>query len=81
MDGLWCSVLTVAWPPVGAMRPFSDWMRRETVCDRHSHVRASALSSLPPYQYGGMQPLVTMARLAPAADPLRMATQVLLLPS
>jgi alkanesulfonate monooxygenase SsuD/methylene tetrahydromethanopterin reductase-like flavin-dependent oxidoreductase (luciferase family) len=32
------------------------------------------------YQYGGMQPLVTMARLAPVAAPLRMATQVLLLP-
>jgi alkanesulfonate monooxygenase SsuD/methylene tetrahydromethanopterin reductase-like flavin-dependent oxidoreductase (luciferase family) len=32
------------------------------------------------YQYGGMQPLVTMARLAPVVAPLRMATQVLLLP-
>ena len=32
------------------------------------------------YQYGGLQPLVTMARLAPVTGSLRMATQVLLLP-
>jgi Luciferase-like monooxygenase len=34
---------------------------------------------MPILTYGGMQPLVTMARLAPAAAPIRMATQVLLL--
>jgi alkanesulfonate monooxygenase SsuD/methylene tetrahydromethanopterin reductase-like flavin-dependent oxidoreductase (luciferase family) len=32
------------------------------------------------YQYGGLQPLVTLARLSPATGSLRLATQVLLLP-
>ena len=68
-------------PPVGAMRPFSDWMRTaETVCTALARAGFRFIVFTHSYQYGGMQPLVTMARLAPAADPLRMATQVLLLP-
>ncbi len=68
-------------PPVGATRPFSDWMRAaETVCTTLVRAGFRSLVFTHSYQYGGMQPLVTMARLAPAADPLRMATQVLLLP-
>ena len=68
-------------PSVGATRPFSDWMRAaETVCTTLTRAGFSSIVFTHSYQYGGMQPLVTMARLAPAADPLRMATQVLLLP-
>ena len=68
-------------PPVGATRPFSDWMRTaETVCTTLVRAGFRYIVFTHSYQYGGMQPLVTMARLAPAADPLRMATQVLLLP-
>jgi alkanesulfonate monooxygenase SsuD/methylene tetrahydromethanopterin reductase-like flavin-dependent oxidoreductase (luciferase family) len=63
------------------MRPFSDWMRAaETVCTTLARAGFRYIVFTHRYQYGGMQPLVTMARLAPAADPLRMATQVLLLP-
>jgi alkanesulfonate monooxygenase SsuD/methylene tetrahydromethanopterin reductase-like flavin-dependent oxidoreductase (luciferase family) len=68
-------------PPVSTARPFSDWMRAaETVCTTLVHAGFRSVVFTHSYQYGGMQPLVTMARLAPAADPLRMATQVLLLP-
>jgi len=68
-------------PPVSAARLFSDWMRAaETVCTTLVHAGFRYIVFTHSYQYGGMQPLVTMARLAPAADPLRMATQVLLLP-
>src|SRR5438093_2905485 len=68
-------------PPVGVMRPFSDWMRgAETVCTTLARAGFRSIVFTHSYQYGGMQPLVTMARLAPAPDPLRMATQVLLLP-
>ena len=67
--------------PVGATRPFSDLMRAaETVCTTLARAGFRSIVLTHSYQYGGMQPLVTMARLAPAADPLRMATQVLLLP-
>lgn len=68
-------------PPVGATRPFSDWMRAaENVCTTLARAGFRFVVFTHSYQYGGMQPLVTMARLAPAAAPLRMATQVLLLP-
>src|SRR5256712_915697 len=68
-------------PPVGATRPFSDWMcAAETVCTTLVRAGFRYIVFTHSYQYGGLQPLVTMARLAPAADPLRMATQVLLLP-
>jgi alkanesulfonate monooxygenase SsuD/methylene tetrahydromethanopterin reductase-like flavin-dependent oxidoreductase (luciferase family) len=67
--------------PVSATRPFSDWMcAAETVCTTLVRAGFRYIVFTHSYQYGGMQPLVTMARLAPAADPLRMATQVLLLP-
>ena len=57
-------------PPVGATRPFSDWMRAaETVCTTLVRVGFRSIVFTHSYQYGGMQPLVTMARLAPAADP------------
>src|SRR5215467_1807325 len=66
---------------VGATRPFSDWMRAaETVCSTLVRAGFCFIVFTHSYQYGGMQPLVTMARLASAADSLRMATQVLLLP-
>jgi alkanesulfonate monooxygenase SsuD/methylene tetrahydromethanopterin reductase-like flavin-dependent oxidoreductase (luciferase family) len=68
-------------PPVGPTRPFSDWMRAaEQVCTTLTRAGFRFVVFTHSYQYGGMQPLVTMARLAPAAAPLRMATQVLLLP-
>ncbi len=68
-------------PQVGVTRSFSDWMRAaETVCPILARAGFRSLVFTHSYQYGGMQPLVTMARLAPAAAPLRMATQVLLLP-
>ncbi|HEY7495626.1 MAG TPA: LLM class flavin-dependent oxidoreductase [Candidatus Tectomicrobia bacterium] len=68
-------------PPVSATHPFRDWMRAaETVCTTLAHAGFRFIVFTHSYQYGGMQPLVTMARLAPAAEPLRMATQVLLLP-
>jgi alkanesulfonate monooxygenase SsuD/methylene tetrahydromethanopterin reductase-like flavin-dependent oxidoreductase (luciferase family) len=68
-------------PSVSATRPFSDWMRAaETVCTTLVHAGFRYIVFTHSYQYGGMQPLITMARLAPAADPLRIATQVLLLP-
>jgi alkanesulfonate monooxygenase SsuD/methylene tetrahydromethanopterin reductase-like flavin-dependent oxidoreductase (luciferase family) len=68
-------------PSVGATRSFGDWMRAaETVCSMLTRAGFRSIVFTHSYQYGGMQPLVTMARLAPAADPLRMSTQVLLLP-
>lgn len=68
-------------PPVGPSRPFSDWMRAaETVLTTVAQSGFRFIAFTHSYQYGGMQPLVTMARLAPAAGTLRMATQVLLLP-
>lgn len=67
--------------PVGSSRPFSDWMRAaERVFTTIADVGFRFVAFTHSYQYGGMQPLVTMARLAPAAGTLRMATQVLLLP-
>jgi alkanesulfonate monooxygenase SsuD/methylene tetrahydromethanopterin reductase-like flavin-dependent oxidoreductase (luciferase family) len=67
--------------PVGSTRPFSDWMgAAEQVCTTLARAGFRFVVFTHSYQYGGMQPLVTMARLAPAAAPLRMATQVLLLP-
>ena len=68
-------------PPVGPTHPFHDWMRAaEAVCTTLVRAGFRSVVFTHSYQYGGMQPLVTMARLAPVADPLRMATQVLLLP-
>lgn len=68
-------------PPVGATHPFRDWMRAaETVCTTLVRAGFRFVVFTHSYQYGGMQPLVTMARLAPVVAPLRMATQVLLLP-
>jgi alkanesulfonate monooxygenase SsuD/methylene tetrahydromethanopterin reductase-like flavin-dependent oxidoreductase (luciferase family) len=68
-------------PPVGSTRSFSDWMgAAEQVCTTLARAGFRFVVFTHSYQYGGMQPLVTMARLAPAAAPLRMATQVLLLP-
>ena len=68
-------------PPVRSTRSFSDWMHAaEQVCTTLVHAGFRFVVFTHSYQYGGMQPLVTMARLAPATQPLRMATQVLLLP-
>ncbi len=68
-------------PPVGEERSFGDWMdTAEQVCATLERVGFRSVVFTHSYQYGGMQPLVTMARLAPAAGSLRMATQVLLLP-
>jgi len=67
--------------PAGPSRPFSDWMQAaEQVCITIAQAGFRFVVFTHSYQYGGMQPFVTMARLAPAAGTLRMATQVLLLP-
>src|SRR5262249_46144107 len=67
--------------PVGPSRPFSDWMHAaERLCTTIAQAGFRFIVFTHSYQYGGMQPFVTMARLAPAAGTLRMATQVLLLP-
>ncbi|MBI3326423.1 MAG: LLM class flavin-dependent oxidoreductase [Nitrospinae bacterium] len=67
--------------PVGRSRLFHDWMRdAETMLTTVAQVGFRYIAFTHSYQYGGMQPFVTMARLAPAAGTLRMATQVLLLP-
>src|SRR5262249_26491367 len=66
---------------VGPSRSFSDWMRAaERVCTTITQAGFRFVVFTHSYQYGGMQPFVTMARLAPATGTLRMATQVLLLP-
>jgi alkanesulfonate monooxygenase SsuD/methylene tetrahydromethanopterin reductase-like flavin-dependent oxidoreductase (luciferase family) len=68
-------------PPAGLTRSFRDWMEMaEQVCATLEQVGFRSVVLTHSYQYGGMQPLVTMARLAPATGTLRMATQVLLLP-
>jgi alkanesulfonate monooxygenase SsuD/methylene tetrahydromethanopterin reductase-like flavin-dependent oxidoreductase (luciferase family) len=68
-------------PPVGATHTFHDWMRAaEAVGATLVRAGFGSVVFTHSYQYGGMQPLVTMARLAPVMAPLRMATQVLLLP-
>ena len=68
-------------PSVGAARSFRDWMATaEQVCATLDRVGFHFVVFTHSYQYGGMQPLVTMARLAPVSGSLRMATQVLLLP-
>ncbi len=65
----------------GSSRPFSDWMgTAERVFPAIARAGFRFVAFTHSYQYGGMQPFVTMARLAPAAGTLRMATQVLLLP-
>ncbi len=68
-------------PPVSATHSFRDWMATaERVCTTLERVGFRYVVITHTYQYGGMQPLVTLARLAPATGSLRMATQVLLLP-
>src|SRR4030095_977784 len=80
-NGLWCVFSPLPGPSVSATRPFSDWMRAaETVCTTLVHAGFRYIVFTHSYQYGGMQALITMAGLAPPADPLRIATQVLLLP-
>ena len=68
-------------PPVSTARSFRDWIgAAEQVCATLERAGFQFMVFTHSYQYGGMQPLVTMARLAAAAGSLRMATQVLLLP-
>lgn len=68
-------------PPVGTGRSFQDWMAAaEQVCATLERSGFSYVVLTHTYQHGGMQPLVTLARLAPATGSLRLATQVLLLP-
>ena len=63
--------------PVSATRSFRDWMgTAEQVCAVLERVGFRFVVFTHSYQHGGMQPLVTMARLAPATGSLRMATQV-----
>lgn len=68
-------------PPVSPTRTFRDWIEAaERVSATLERVGFSYAVFTHSYQNGGMQPLTTMARLAPAMGSLRMATQVLLLP-
>ena len=68
-------------PPVSATRSFGDWMATaEQVCATLERVGFRYAVLTHTYQYGGMQPLMTLARLAPVTGALRLATQVLLLP-
>jgi hypothetical protein len=54
--------------PVGSTCPFGDWMRAaEHVCTTLARAGFRFVVFTYSDQYGGMQPLMTMARLAPAA--------------
>ena len=57
-------------PPVGPTHPFHDWMRAaEAVCTTLVRAGFRSVVFTHSYQYGGMQPLVTMARVAALGVP------------